>query len=262
MELMDIVDATSEIKGVNRIFLIISPYVVEFLGTMLLLFTIGTVSVEWFDSISSNLAPLGIGFSLVCLIFFGGHISGAHYNPAVTIGVLLTRRSVLGPLKSLGYVGMQLLGGTVGAIIANLCTKGTFGPRVGLNNTIAEAFAVELIATFMLLTVVLNVAHTIANDNNSYYGLAIGLTVCSMAIAVGPISGGAFNPAVGTAAMVATLIHNGNFSQHFWIYWAGPLTGAALAAGLFRVTNVREYVGTHRQEIKRKSYDVISVIKT
>ena len=95
------------------------------------------------------------------------------------------------------------------------------------------AVGAELLGTFALAHVVLNVATTHANIHNSHFGLSIGFTVFAMAVVFGNVSGAAFNPAVGTGL---TLINYDNSNQ-MWVYWCGPLVGGALAALLFRLTH-------------------------
>jgi len=222
----------------------LAPYIVELIGTAMLTFTVGCSGLTQSGSPSTKeFGGLSIGFSLIVLVFLGGHISGGHYNPAVTMGVLLTMRSKISPSKAVGYILVQLLGSLLGAALVNVCTGGgLFGPQVGDGYSLINGIVSEIIATFLLVSVVLNVATTQAQENNSFFGLAIGLTVACMAIAVGGISGGAFNPAVGTGPHILRWMVNGSGYKSFWIYWVGPLLGAALAALLFRVTNVPEYV--------------------
>lgn len=81
----------------------------------------------------------------------------------------------------------------------------------------------------------LNVATAKATSGNSFYGLAIGFTVVVGAFAGGSISGGAFNPAVGTGPILVDSMLGGGGVQHLWLYWAGPLVGGALAAVVFRL---------------------------
>jgi len=219
-----------------------APYWVEMIGTMLLVFIIGCNSAPGSPTAGGPLAPLSIGFGLVVLVFFGGHISGAHYNPAVTLGILITGRSKISLKKSIFYVIVQVLGAFLGALLVYaVLDDGRFGPTIG-DNALVYGLIAELIGTFMLVSVVLNVATTDSLSENSFYGLAIGLTVASMGIAVGGLSGGAFNPAVGTGPTLVKFIFGGTFYTNMWIYWVGPLLGAVFAAAFFRVTNISEYM--------------------
>jgi len=224
----------------------LAPFWNELVGTMLLVYVIGCNVVPHPGKPDNVLAPLSIGFCLVVLVFLGGHISGAHYNPAVTIGILLTMRSKISTMKSLGYIAVQLIGSFLGALMVYTTTDGsTFGPMINPAYNLGDGLIAEIMATFTLVSVVLNVATTEEDAGNSFFGLAIGLTVASMGIAVGGISGGAFNPAVGTGPLLVRWMFTGQYYGDGWVYWAGPLLGAALAAVLFRVTNIAEYA---RQE--------------
>jgi len=203
----------------------------EFIGSFFLVFTISTSN--------GILAPLAIGFILMCLIFMGGHISGAHYNPAVSLGVFL--RKNLEVKEILFYVMAQLLGGTIGAAIAYGVTSKSPAPAPGSAYSEGHAFVVEMLWTFILVSVVLNVATTKAQEDNSFFGLAIGGVVLSGAIAVGPISGACFNPAVATGLAIINGANGGKNSQYLWIYWIAPLLGALGAAFAFRFVNAREF---------------------
>jgi len=175
---------------------------------------------------------------------------GAHYNPAVTSGILFTMRSKITLRKSIGYIIVQVVGSCLGALLVYAATSGgTFGPTIGTDYGVVEGLVAEIVATFMLVTVVMNVATTEAQEDNSFFGLAIGLTVASMAIAVGGISGGAFNPAVGTGSHIVSWIMGKGLYSHMWIYWLGPFIGAVLAALFFRITNVQEYKYKHNFSI-------------
>ena len=107
------------------------------------------------------------------------------------------------------------------------------GPAPGADVGFGQALLVEILFTFALASVVLNTATTKKLEGNYIYGFAIGLTVTAAAIAGGGISGGAFNPAVGTGPILYSLAHEGSASN-LALYWIGPLIGGALAALLFR----------------------------
>ena len=167
------------------------------------------------------------------MIYALGHVSGAHFNPAVTLAVFVRGGGKIDLGSAAVYVLSQLAGGFVGgATVAFVPLSATPGyPAPGLGTSSAAALVVEVLYTFALCTVVLNVATTKAQENNSFFGLAIGATVCASAFAGGGISGGAFNPAVGTALPFIA----GELGS-IWLYWVGPLTGGALAGALFHVT--------------------------
>src|SRR3954471_1802846 len=168
-------------------------YAVEAIGTFFLVFTVGAAVGS-----GSPLAPLGIGAVLMVMIYAGGHLSGGHYNPAVTLAVLVRRR--IGLRDAAGYWVVQFGAGLLAAVVVRTVvdpTRMASAAAMTLSGrTLLAAFVVELLFTFALCYVVLNVATSKDHPDNSFYGLAIGFTVVAGAFAVGAISGGAFNPAV------------------------------------------------------------------
>ncbi len=201
--------------------------ITEFIGTFFLVLTIGLVVVGG----KGDFAPLAIGSVLMVMIFAGGHISGAHYNPAVTLAVLIRGKITAG--EAIPYMIVQILGGTAAAFTVSFLL-GDKMPLVA--NTLTDttaAVTAELLGTFALAYVVLNVATAKANSGNSFYGIAIGFTVLSMAYALGGISGGAFNPAV---AVGISFMHLASWSD-MWVFLVGNFAGAALAAFVFRLNN-------------------------
>ncbi|PZU46407.1 MAG: porin [Microbacterium sp.] len=195
----------------------------ELVGTFIFVFAIiGAVAS------GSDLTPLAIGFALMVMVFATGHISGAHLNPAVSLGALL--RGAISITTFVAYVVAQLVGGTLAALVSF-----ALWPRVEAPVAIevGPAFLVEALWTFVLVYVVLNVATTKSNVNNSFYGLAIGSTVFVGAVAVGGISGGGFNPAVALGLSITGVFDFGAY----WLYLLAPLVGAAVAALLFRALN-------------------------
>ena len=202
-------------------------YLTEFIGAFFLVFTIGLAVLS-----GSALAPLAIGSSLMVMIFMGGHISGAHYNPAVSLAAYM--RGAL-PAKDVApYMVSQIVGGLVAAIMVFVITGQTFAPAPADGATILGALLVEILYTFALALVVLNVATTKANDGNSFYGLAIGFTITAAAFAGGPVSGGAFNPAVGIGPILMNVMAGSGSIANIWLYIVGPLIGGALAAVVFK----------------------------
>ena len=198
-------------------------YLVEFIGTFFLVFTVGMVVL---DPGAGALAPLAIGSALMIMVYAGGHVSGGHYNPAVTLAVWLRGRCASADV--LPYWISQILGAFAAGALA-LYLKGN--PVVTPAEVkIVPAFIAELVGTFALAYVVLNVATAKATAGNSNYGLAIGFTVMVMAFALGGISGGAFNPAVATGI---TFMHIEK-SANLWLYLFGDLAGGALAALAFK----------------------------
>jgi aquaporin Z len=196
---------------------------VEFIGTFFLVFTVGMASTT-----AGTLAPLAIGAVLMVMVFAGGHVSGAHYNPAVSLAVLL--RGKLTAYECVAYVAAQALAAIAAASVVALL--GYTPPAAVMVAGAGKMLIVEFLFTFALAYVVLNVATARDTEGNSFYGLAIGFTLAAGILAGGPVSGGAFNPAV---ALGATLI--GLFAwSHIWIYLLASLAGGAAAAYVFRVT--------------------------
>ena len=203
-------------------------YLTEFVGTFFLVFTIGCSVL-----VGTPMAPLAIGASLMVMVYMGGHISGAHYNPAVSLGLVL--RGSFAASEYGAYVAAQLLGAIVASLAVWLVTGRTFVPAPAMGASIVAALLVEILYTTALALVVMNVATAPATAGNSFYGLAIGFTVGAGAFAGGPISGGAFNPAVGLGpALIHAIIGRGSIT-HVWLYIVGPCIGAVVAASIFKV---------------------------
>lgn len=204
---------------------------VEFIGTFFLVFTVGTCVVNPDVGV---IAPLAIGSVLMVMVYAGGHISGGHYNPAVTTAVAIRGRMPASAVP--GYFLAQIIGALVAAG-ASYYLKGANHAAVAPPSApvyiLPQMLLAEFIFTFALAYVVLNVATAKANAGNSFYGLAIGFTVMVGAFTVGPISGGAFNPAVATGCFTLGLIPSGNFLA----YIAVELFAGALAAFVFKVLN-------------------------
>lgn len=205
----------------------VAKLLTELVGTFLFL------SVIALSGPTGALAPLAIGSALMALVYMGGHISGAHYNPAVSFGLFLRRK--LGATDLVLYWIAQLTGSVLAFTFAYLVSGHTPGIHPGPNVGAAPALAVEIAFTAALILVVLNVAATKATQGNSFYGLAIGFVIASAVFAGGPISGGAFNPAVGFGATFGdALFANGSWSN-VWLYIVGPLVGAAIGSGIHYV---------------------------
>lgn len=175
---------------------------------------------------------VGASLALMVMIYAGGHISGAHYNPAVTLSVWM--RGKIEMKDAVMYWVFQF----AGAVIAALIAVYVFAVEGGANCVIPDgggtkAIIAELLGTFALAYVVLNVATAKGTNGNSFYGLAIGATVLAMATALGKFSGGAFNPAVAIGLSV-----QGAFCwDQIWMYFVGALGGGALAAIIFSLNN-------------------------
>jgi aquaporin Z len=204
----------------------LAKYVTEFLGTFFLVLTIGLTVVG-----QSPMAPLAIGTGLMVMVYMGGHVSGAHYNPAVSLALLL--RGKLGTAEFVPYVVAQVAGAIVAAFTVKAVLGQTFAPAPGDGIAPLSALLVELLFTFALALVVLNTAVSEKTKGNSFYGLAIGSTIVAAAFAGGPVSGGAFNPAVGIGPTVVHALLGGGTWGHLWLYLVGPFLGGALAAMVF-----------------------------
>lgn len=202
-------------------------YLTEFIGTFFLVLTISLVVVS-----GEPMAPLAIGGTLMVMVFMGGHISGAHYNPAVSLAALI--RGALSMADFIPYVVVQVIAAIAAALVGNFITGGSVPIAPGADVGLFSAFLVEVLYTFALALTVLNVATAKGTAGNSYYGLAIGFVVVCAAFAGGGISGGAFNPAVGIGLSVGALMA-GTGGGMMWLYIAGPLTGGVLAAVAFKL---------------------------
>ena len=194
--------------------------ITECIGTFFLVLTIGCTVI---GSNPGVIAPLAIGAVLMAMVFAGGHISGAHDNPAVTLGLMVRGRCSAG--EALTYMAAQCVGALVAAVVVGVLKAGIVVTPGTIDTT--KALIAEFLFTFALVYVVLNVATAKGTANNSFYGLAIGSTVMAGAFAVGGISGGAFNPAVALGVTVMGL----SALSNIWVFLAANF-GAGLAAGL------------------------------
>ena len=201
-------------------------YIVEFIGTFFLVLTVGMCVIK---PDVGNFAPIAIGSALMVMVYAGGHISGGHFNPAVTLAAALRGRCKVFDVP--GYMVAQVAGAAVASMFA-LFLKGYPELTPGDLKT-GPALLAEFVGTFALAYVVLNVATSKNTAGNSNYGLAIGFTVTTMAFALGGISGGAFNPAVAVGITVMHLAKASNL----WIYLLGNFAGGTVAAAAFRFLN-------------------------
>ena len=203
--------------------------VVEFIGTFFLILAVVTaVSLA-----PAGFAPIAIGGMLMVMIFAGGHISGAHYNPAVTLAVLLRGKIEIG--EAVGYWAVQLAAGAAAALVGTYLVGGVADAAVpqGAALNAVPSLLGEFLGTFALAYVVLHTATAKGTAGNSFYGLAIGFTVTACAYALGGISGGAFNPAVAVGVSTAGMA----IWSDIWIFLVGNLAGGALAAIVFLFVN-------------------------
>ncbi len=207
-------------------------YLVEFIGTFFLVLTITCVVLSITpDNGLANLAPIAIGSCLMVMIFAGGHISGAHYNPAVSLGAAI--RGALPWAEMPIYWIAQIAGGAAAAFLGLYLLGSEGGTGNAKDFDAVRALIAEIIGTFALVYVVLNTATSKGTEGNSFYGLAIGFTVTAMAYTLGGISGGAFNPAVAVGASLGGLFTWSNI----WVYLVGNLVGGALAAIVFKAVS-------------------------
>ncbi|MBC8301993.1 MAG: aquaporin [Pelagibacterales bacterium] len=198
-------------------------YITEFIGTFFLVLTIGLTG-----------DPLAIGVMLMAIIYMGGHISGAHYNPAVSIAMIY--RGLLTSKEAIKYILSQLAGAFLAALAVNWL-MGDVMQVAPTSDSVMQILAVEAIFTFALMLVILNVATHPKTAGNSYYGLAIGFTIMAAAFAGGGISGGVYNPAVGTGPiLVDVILGDGKTLANLWYYFVGPIFGAMAATCVYEFT--------------------------
>lgn len=203
-----------------------SKYLTEFVGMFFFVLTVGCVVI---GNGAGNLAPIAIGSVLMVMIYAGGHISGGHFNPAVTLGVWL--RGKCETKDVVPYMLFQLIGAALAAVVVKFLKAGAVTAPMTVSTL--PALVAEFLFTFALVFVVLNVATAKGTAGNSNYGLAIGFTVVVGAYAVGSISGGVFNPAIAFGISILGLSSWSNI----WIYLVADFAGAAGAAVTFKLVN-------------------------
>jgi aquaporin Z len=203
-----------------------NKYVTEFIGTFFLVLTVGCSVVIGGAGV---IAPLAIGSALMVMIYAGGHVSGGHYNPAVTLGVWLRGRCAASDV--IPYWVAQIFGAVIAACVLNYLKGEALAKPMMLK--VGPALVAEFLFTFALVFVVLNSATAKANAGNSFYGMAIGFTVMTGAFAVGSISGAAFNPAVAIGISIMGL----SAWSNIWIYLLANLSAGVAAASVFKFLN-------------------------
>jgi len=200
-------------------------YLTEFIGTFFLVLTVGCTVIPGAPGV---MAPLAIGAALMVMVYAGGHVSGGHYNPAVTLAVWIRGRC---PTKD---VIPYMISQVIGAVVAALTVKFLYEEgRPMIFKSAPAPWLAEFLFTFALAYVVLNCATAKGTSGNSFYGLAIGMTVMTGAFAVGTVSGGAFNPAVAVGIGVMKLVAYADL----WIHLTADFAGAAVAAFAFKFIN-------------------------
>lgn len=219
-------------------------YVYEFIGTFFLVTVIGMVVIEP-GAAALGFAPLAIGTVLAVMIFAGGHVSGGHYNPAVSLAVFLRGdKQTFTVTDMVIYWVVQIVAGFIAALVV-LYLKGALAgaagaavevPTVNAASVLLPALLAEFLGTFALTYTVLNVATAKGTSGNSFYGWAIGMAVLASAYAFGGITGGAFNPAVAVGITQMGITGWGNI----WIYLVAQLVAGVIAAYVFRAAHPGE----------------------
>jgi MIP family channel proteins len=210
----------------------------EFLGTFaLIFFGAGAVCVDFQLRNAGGLGLLGIalahGLAIAIMVSALGHVSGGHFNPAVTIGFWVTKR--LTTLDTLAYWGAQLLGATVAAFLLKLVIPEETGRNILLGTPELmrdfpswAGLALEATTTFFLVLVVFATAVDERGAFSAIAGFGIGLTITVGILVAGPFTGAALNPARSFGPALAS---------HHWlnwpIYWVGPLGGGFLAGLIY-----------------------------
>ena len=206
----------------------------EFVGAFTLIFIGGGAGIISHSDIVA--IALANGLAIGIMVTNLGHISGGHFNPAITIGFLVTRRIkvALGAV----YVLVQLLGAVCAAFIlrylfTQIAVKLT-APAPSPQFTDAKALILEAIMTFFLVWAVWATAVDPRGAFKAIAGLAIGLTITIDVFVGGPVTGAAMNPARAFGPEVA-----GNVWTGWWIYWVGPIAGALIASGVYEFLYLR-----------------------
>ena len=207
-----------------------SKYIVEFIGTFFLVLVIGLTVIEPGVGLY---APIAVASTLMVMVYAGGHISGAHYNPAVTLAVWLRGKCAARDVAP--YMLAQIAGAALAALVVGIYKSDAAISAISLNAN--KAFLIEVLFTFALAYVVLNTATSKKTAGNSYYGLAIGFTVLAGAYAGAAVSGAVYNPAVAVGITIMGVNTMGNLGLHV----LADLIGGALAALVYKQTNPEEF---------------------
>lgn len=198
---------------------------VEFIGTFFLVLTVG---LSVFSGNPSVIPPIAIGFVLMVMVYAGGHVSGAHYNPAVSLAAAI--RGALSWKDLLPYWIVQFLGAGIAALVVIFCVE--VPECIGVGIDVPLLMGAEILFTFALCYVVLHTATSKDTEGNSYFGFAIGATVTVGAFATAGLCLGAFNPAValGLLSMGAACM------PLFILTVIANLIGGALAGYVYKLT--------------------------
>jgi len=200
--------------------------IAEFIGTFFLALTICTAAVH---GSAGEYAPFAIASTLMVMIYGLGHVSGAHFNPAVTVGIWL--RGACEKDEVAPYIAVQVIAGAAAALAsANLLITDPSVTALELDMT--QTIGAEFLYTFALVFVILNVATSEATAGNGYYGAAIAFVVLAGALTVGGISGGSFNPAVTGALFTSGAIETADL----WMHLVPQFVAGVVAAQAFKAT--------------------------
>lgn len=206
-------------------------YISEVIGTFTLVFC-GTGAIIINEQTNGSITHVGIaitfGLAVMTMIYSLGDISGAHFNPAVTLGFTLAKKF---PIKEvLPYIGSQITGAFIASIFLYFLFPGNqmLGTTVPAGSDL-QSFILEIILTFFLMLVILNVAHG-SKEQGMFAGLAIGFTIVLDAMFGGPVSGASMNP----ARSLAPAIISGHF-EHLWLYIVAPILGASIAVLIWKI---------------------------
>jgi aquaporin Z len=205
---------------------------VEFIGTFFIVFTIGM----GINELLSSFAPVAAAAAYITMIYAGKHISGGHYNPAVTLAVHI--RGLITTQEAIAYVVFQLLGGMFASFFVWWFTGHQFFISPGPAFSPMMQMGAEALGTFAIAYVMLNVTTHPKTEGNSYYGIAIGLAFLSMSYIIGPISGGTFNLVTGVCPNIfQVIIGDTSNLRNIWVYFVGPLAGGAAAGYTYKFIN-------------------------
>jgi len=204
-----------------------NKYLTELIGTFFLVLTAGLCVTS-----GSDWTPLAIGSVLMVMVYMGAHVSGAHYNPAVSLAVLM--RGKISASEAVRYMAFQLAGAILAALAVWWLADEPFALGPGIGITTAQAFAAELLFTFALALTVLQTEFNDATSGNSYYGLAIGFAMMVGVLAAEDISGGVMNPALGVGPIIVGGLMGVSGFGNLLLYLIGPFAGGALAAVVYK----------------------------
>ena len=203
----------------------------EFMGTFLLSFTICASGLY---GSAGDYAPFVISFNLMIMIYAGRHISGAHYNPVITVSIYL--RGIFDKNDILPYITVQIIAAVTAALVVESFSLSD-STSSSIFNLGYEAIIAEFIFTFVFAYVVLYVATTESTLDNNYYGAIIALVIFVGAITVGSISLASFNPAVTSALIVSGKVTLGESWMHFIPQFVGAILATYLYRYSHRITN-------------------------